>query len=102
MKPNLSSSAFLRCAAALLATACFTSNVAAQGADSARQGKMRAELQKRFTAADTNADGKLSRNEAKAGMPRVYGNFDAIDVEKTGAVSLEQIAAFSAKRGGRR
>ena len=101
MKPNLSSSAFLRFAAALLATACVTSNVAAQGADSARQEKMRAELQKRFTAADTNADGRLSRDEAKGGMPRIYSNFDAIDVERTGAVSLEQIAAFAAKQGGR-
>jgi Ca2+-binding EF-hand superfamily protein len=102
MKPNFSSSALLRFTAALLATACVTSNVAAQGADSARQERMRADLQKRFAAADTNADGKLSRNEAKAGMPRIYSNFDAIDVEKTGAISLEQIAAFAAKQGGRR
>jgi len=102
MKPNLASSAFLRFAAALLATACVTSNVAAQGADSARQEKMRADLQKRFTAADTNADGRLSRDEAKAGMPRIYNNFDAIDTEKTGSVSLEQIAAFAEKQGGRR
>ncbi len=98
MEPNLSSSAFLRFAAALLATACVTSNVAAQGVDSARQERLRAD----FTAADTNADGRLSRDEAKSGMPRIHSNFDAIDVEKTGAVSLEQIAAFAAKQGGRR
>ncbi|MCQ9380174.1 hypothetical protein [Methyloversatilis sp. XJ19-49] len=102
MKPNLCSFAFLRFAAALLATACVTSNVTAQGVDSARQEKKRAELQKRFTAADTNADGQLSRDEAKAGMPRIYRNFDAIDAEKTGFVSLEQITAFAAKQGGRR
>jgi hypothetical protein len=35
-------------------------------------------------------------------MPRIHSNFDAIDVEKTGAVSLEQIAAFAAKPGGGR
>jgi hypothetical protein len=35
-------------------------------------------------------------------MPRVYRNFDAIDAEKTGVISLEQIAAFAEKQGGRR
>lgn len=88
-------------AVALLTSACFSFNAAAQGADLARQDKMTAELHKRFAAADTNADGRLSRDEAKGGMPRVYSNFDAIDAEKTGSVSLEQIAAFAAKKLGR-
>lgn len=101
MKPKLSFSATLGFAVVLLCAAGVTSNVSAQGADSARQEKMRADLQKRFTAADTNADGRLSRDEAKAGMPRVYRNFDAIDAEKTGAITLEQILAITAKQGGR-
>ncbi|MBU0748910.1 MAG: EF-hand domain-containing protein [Gammaproteobacteria bacterium] len=101
MKPKPSISTVLGFAAALLATAGFTSNVAAQGTDSARQEKMRADLQKRFTAADTNADGRLSRDEAKGGMPRVYRNFDAIDAEKTGVITLEQIVAFASRQGGR-
>ena len=102
MNPNLCSSTSFGFAAVLLCAACFTSNVAAQGAESARQEKMLADLQKRFKAADTNADGRLSRDEAKGGMPRVYRNFDAIDVDKTGSLSLEQIAAFAEKQGGRR
>lgn len=102
MKSNQTPSAVLCIAAVLLAAASFSSNVAAQGADSARQEKMRADLQKRFTAADTNADGRLSRDEARAGMPRVYRSFDAIDAEKTGAITLEQILAFAATQGGRR
>lgn len=102
MTHNLSSLAVLRLAATLLATACATSNVTAQGTDSARQEKMRADLQKRFTAADTNTDGRLSRDEAKAGMPRVYRNFDAIDKQKTGTLTLEQIAAFAEKQSGSR
>jgi hypothetical protein len=101
MKSKLSISTVLGFAAALLATAGFTSNVAAQGTDSARQEKMRADLQKRFTAADSNADGKLSRDEAKAGMSRVYRNFDAIDTVKAGTLTLEQIAAFADKQGSR-
>ncbi len=102
MKPKLSFSTTLGFAVVLLCTAGVTSTVSAQGADSARQEKMRADLQKRFTAADINADGRLSRDEAKRGMPRIYRNFDAIDTEKTGSVSLEQIATFAEKQGGRR
>lgn len=102
MKPKLSLSTTLGFAVVLLCAAGVTPSVSAQGADSARQEKMRAELQKRFTAADANADGRLSRDEAKRGMPRIYRNFDAIDAEKTGSVSLEQIAAFAEKQGGRR
>jgi Ca2+-binding EF-hand superfamily protein len=102
MKPDLSFATNLGCAVMLLCTAAFSSNLSAQGTDSARQERMRADLQKRFSAADTNADGRLSRDEAKRGMSRVYRNFDAIDAEKTGSVSLEQIAAFAEKQGGKR
>ncbi len=102
MKPKLFSSTTLGFAAVLLFAACFTSNVAAQSANSARQEKLRTDLQKRFTAADTNSDGRLSRTEAKSGMPRVYRSFDAIDAEKIGSISLEQIAAYAEKHGGSR
>jgi hypothetical protein len=102
MNSNLCNTSRFGLAVALLCAACFTSNVAAQGAESARQEKMRADLEKRFRAADTNADGRLSRDEAKAGMPRIYRNFDAIDTDKKGSISLEQIAAFAEKQGDRR
>jgi Ca2+-binding EF-hand superfamily protein len=52
----------------------------------------------KFQAADVNHDGKLTLEEAKAGMPRVAEAFDTIDVEKKGYLSLEQIQAFAAKR----
>jgi Ca2+-binding EF-hand superfamily protein len=51
-----------------------------------------------FQAADVKYDGKLTLEEAKAGMPRVAEAFDTIDVEKKGYLSLEQIQAFAAKR----
>jgi len=50
----------------------------------------------RFQAADTNHDGKLTLEEAKAGMPRVAAVFSQIDVENKGYVTLEQIQAFAA------
>jgi Ca2+-binding EF-hand superfamily protein len=53
------------------------------------------EITARFKAADKNADGQLSLEEAKAGMPRVAKGFDRIDVEKKGYVTLEQIIAMA-------
>jgi Ca2+-binding EF-hand superfamily protein len=55
-------------------------------------------IEERFKAADVNHDGKLTLEEAKAGMPRVAKAFDKIDVEKKGFVTLEQIQAFADNR----
>lgn len=63
----------------------------AQAADSAKAQEITA----KFKAADKNADGQLSLEEAKAGMPRVAKGFDKIDVEKKGYVTLEQIIAMA-------
>ena len=51
----------------------------------------------RFKAADKNADGKLTLEEAKAGMPRIADAFDHIDVDKKGYVTLDQIKALIIK-----
>lgn len=72
----------------------------AQGIGSDRADKAKAQLQKRFVAADTNADGRLSRDEAKAGMPRLYEQFDRIDTEKTGSITQAQIVAFVSQQRG--
>jgi Ca2+-binding EF-hand superfamily protein len=50
----------------------------------------------RFQDANKNHDGKLTLEEAKAGMPRVAKVFSQIDVENKGFVTLEQIQAFAA------
>lgn len=52
----------------------------------------------RFKKADKNNDGKLTKEEAKA-MPNAYKNFDAIDADKDGTVSLDEVHNFmKAKR----
>ncbi|HEX8785981.1 MAG TPA: EF-hand domain-containing protein [Telluria sp.] len=51
-------------------------------------------MAERFKAADTNHDGKLSLEEAKAGMPMVARNFDQIDTEHTGGITFEQLMAY--------
>jgi Ca2+-binding EF-hand superfamily protein len=57
------------------------------------QSSIVAQVEARFKAADTNKDGKLSKAEAKAKMPRIYSNFDRIDADKDGLVTLDQIKA---------
>lgn len=74
----------------------------AQAPNAARMEKARTELQKRFDAADTNKDGKLTREEAQAKMPKVYKNFDAIDAGHAGTISLADIETFVVSKKGSR
>ncbi|MEY4669381.1 MAG: hypothetical protein RL518_2080 [Pseudomonadota bacterium] len=57
-----------------------------------------ATLKSRFASADKNGDGKLTRDECQAGMPRIYRGFDKIDEGKKGYITLDQIIAFVASR----
>lgn len=75
----------------LLVAASFCLISVAQADDGAKAKEIAA----KFKAADKNADGQLSLDEAKAGMPRVAKGFDKIDVEKKGYVTLEQIIAMA-------
>jgi Ca2+-binding EF-hand superfamily protein len=84
-------------ALALGATAAF-----AQEGKKDRAEKAKAEIEKRFNAADTDHDGKLSKDEAKAGMPKVYEHFDEMDSGKTGFVTLEQVKAEVGKMAAER
>jgi len=77
-------------------SAAFAVLVAAQPA--VAQSDMMQKVQARFTAADKDHDGKLSKEEAKAGMPRVARYFDQIDADHTGYVTFEQITAFLARQ----
>ena len=72
---------------------------AAQTIDPAMQAKL-TELETRFKAADKNADGKLTLQEAKDGMPRIADAFTHIDTDKKGYVTLEQIKTVVIKNGG--
>ena len=50
-----------------------------------------------FKKADKDHDGTLDKAEAKA-MPRVAKNFDAIDADKGGTVSLDEVHTFMKAR----
>lgn len=59
-----------------------------------------AQLTQRFNQADKDHDGKLTRDEAKAGMPRVAEHFDEIDSEHRGYITLGQIQSAIRSRMG--
>ena len=88
------------------AVAAFALCLGATGAVQAQDGKagrardMAAELQKRFAAADKNGDGRLTKEEAQAGMPMVSRHFDEIDKAHAGSISLADIAAFAKDKRG--
>ena len=52
----------------------------------------KAAIEAAFTRADTNGDGKLSREEA-ARFPEIAARFDELDKNKDGFLSLEEFAA---------
>ncbi|WP_424194038.1 calcium-binding protein [Ampullimonas aquatilis] len=60
--------------------------------------KAQAEMIKRFTKADANGDGMLTKDEANGNMPKVYKNFDVIDTEKKGYVTIEQIKSYAVQQ----
>lgn len=88
--------------ASCLTIAMLTLFVAAPPPASAQDRKPNAEkLAKRFASADKNGDGRLTLEEAKAGMPRVAKNFDTIEKDKKGYVTLDEIKAAMAESGSR-
>ncbi|NYI02375.1 hypothetical protein [Cupriavidus plantarum] len=64
----------------------------------ARMARAEQQLQSRFANANTTRDGKLTREQAAAGMPMVARHFDEIDTQRAGSITLPQIEAFMAKQ----
>jgi Ca2+-binding EF-hand superfamily protein len=63
----------------------------------ANQQKQIKDAEERFAAADKNTDGKLTLEEAQAGMPRIASNFKKIDTNNDGFVMIEEIKAMILK-----
>jgi hypothetical protein len=82
-----------------------TAPQAAPQGDSGRQQRSPAErtaqLEKRFKEANKKGDGKLTLEEAQAGLPRVAKNFVEIDKDKKGYVTLDEVKAARAAGVGR-
>ena len=51
-------------------------------------------MEQRFTSANTAHDGHLTLDQAKAGYPTIARHFDAIDRDKKGYVTRDDIRAY--------
>lgn len=67
-----------------------TSNVS-HASDSSADAQKRQEVIDRFKAADKNGDGKLTREEAQEGMPKVAKSWTRIDEDNKGYITLDQL-----------
>ena len=66
----------------------------------AQKGERQAKAAERFKHADTNGDSKISRAEAEKNAPRLAKKFDAIDANKDGTLTQDELRAYrEAKRG---
>jgi EF hand domain-containing protein len=63
---------------------------------------VRARIGERFSAADADHNGKLTREEATAKMPMVARNFDQIDKSHKGFVTLDDVQTFARERAAAR
>ncbi len=72
-----------------------------QAAGKAMHGMRKQAAEARFKAADTDADGALSKAEAETGMlTKVARHFDRVDANKDSRVSLEEFQAMRTSRHG--
>jgi Ca2+-binding EF-hand superfamily protein len=88
---------------AILALCIVMTAANAQTSTQPMSGSPRAEramqqLQTRFMNANVTHDGKLTREQAAAGMPMVAKHFDEIDTQKAGYLTLPQIAEYMSER----
>lgn len=91
----------MTCAICLLSTAVMAQNIAPSTPSGVRAERLEQGLQTlhaRFALANTTHDGKLTRQQAAAGMPMVKRHFDEIDTRHAGYVTLAQIEAYFGKR----
>ena len=89
------------CKLPLAFTAAMATALLAAGAASAQDKPDRKDrieqFNKRFAEADTNSDGRLTREEAQGKMPYVASHFDEIDADKKGYVTKADVAKMLKK-----
>jgi hypothetical protein len=56
------------------------------------------QLERLYARADANHDGRVTREEARGILPITYAEYDKVDVDKRGWISLQQYLAFHEAR----
>jgi hypothetical protein len=83
---------------ALLAGSAWAQQAAGGGAAKDKGGADKSAIEAAFKRADSNGDGKLSKEES-ARLPEVQANFETLDKDKDGSLSMaEFVAAFEAPK----
>jgi hypothetical protein len=81
-----------------IVSATASAQVALPPGEPARGERAAQQLQARFASANTTGDGKLTRDQAAAGMPMVAKHFDEIDTQRVGYITLPQIEDLMKQR----
>jgi Ca2+-binding EF-hand superfamily protein len=66
------------------------------------KAERQARAAERFKHADTNGDGKISRAEAEQNAPRLAKKFDAIDADKDGQLTQDELRAYRESKRSRK
>jgi Ca2+-binding EF-hand superfamily protein len=74
----------------------------AHAQEHAQNGDRAQKMQQRLKAADKDQDGKISKAEADASLPRLAKNFPTIDANNDGFITRDEMRAWREKNGGRR
>jgi Ca2+-binding EF-hand superfamily protein len=77
----------------------FAASVAVYSPVMAQDANQIQQLEQRFKEANKSGDGKLTREEAKAGMPKIAKNFDRLDKDHKGYLTVDDIKAAMVARG---
>ncbi len=91
---NKTPSTFLALAAAMLLAGAAQADTAAGAAKGERGQKM----QERLKAADKDGDGKISKSEAEASLPRLAKHFEQIDTNKDEFLTRDEMHAWHQKQ----
>jgi Ca2+-binding EF-hand superfamily protein len=60
----------------------------------AHHAEMKARVEERWKAADTNGDGAIDLAEAQTGMPKLAEKFTTVDADNDGKVTPEELKAL--------
>lgn len=87
---------------AITAATLMARTASAEPTEGAGKGDRGQKMQQRLKAADKDGDGKISKSEAEASLPRLAKHFDQIDTNKDGFLTRDEMHAWHQKQAAAR